>query len=63
MNGQYQETRGPGRQIPEERKQHIMVLLARMIHQRLTASRTNNPEGAARKGCEREGHLRAPLMR
>ena len=55
MNGHCQEIQGPGRPIPEERKQHIMTLLARMVHQRLTASRSARTEGTARKECERQG--------
>lgn len=33
MNGYCQEIRGPERLIPGERKQHIMMLLARLVHQ------------------------------
>lgn len=54
MNGQYQEIRGPERQIPEERKQYIIVLLVRMIHQRLTASSAATKESATRKELERQ---------
>jgi hypothetical protein len=54
MNGQYQEGRRPERQIPEERKQHIMTLLARMVHQRLTVSRSTRTEGATRPERERQ---------
>lgn len=63
MNGQCQEMRGSGKTIPEECKQHILVLLARLVHQRLTASRPEKLEGAVRKECERQGDVRAPLMR
>lgn len=55
MNGHCQESRGPERTIPEERKHHIMTLLARMIYQRLTASRSAQTEGAARKEREPSG--------
>lgn len=55
MNGHCQESRGPGRSIPEERKQHIMTLLGRMVHQRLTASRSTRTESAARTERERQG--------
>ncbi len=63
MNGHYQETRGPGRQIPEDRKQHIIVLLARMIHQRLATSSAENTESTARKELEHRMHLRDKRMR
>ncbi len=53
MNEQYQEIREPERRIPVERKQHIIVLLARMIHQRLAASSGKNKESATRKELER----------
>ena len=55
MTGHCQEIRGPGRPIPEERKQHILVLLARMVHQWLTASRSARTESAARTERERQG--------
>ena len=55
MNGQWQEIRSLGKTLPEDRKQHVMVLLTRMIHQRLTASRLKSTEGAARKKPERPG--------
>ena len=57
MNGQYQETPGSRKHIPEERKHHIMVLLARMIHQRLTAA-GNSKERTTRKGLEHSMNLR-----
>jgi hypothetical protein len=63
MNGPYQEIRGPGRQIPEDRKQHIIVLLVRMIHQRLSASGIENTESPARKELEHRRHLREERMR
>ncbi len=63
MNGQYQEIWGPGRQLPEEREHHIIVLLARMIHQRLAASDEEHKERAARKELERRMHLRDERMR
>jgi len=52
MNGQEQETRKTERHIPEDRRRHIVVLLARMIHQRLTASCPDSTEGASRKRRE-----------
>jgi hypothetical protein len=52
MNGQEQETRETERHIPEDRRRHIVVVLARMIHQRLTASRPDSTEGAPRKRRE-----------
>jgi hypothetical protein len=61
MNGHCQESREPGRPIPEERKQHIMVLLTRMVHQRLTANRSGRTEGAARKEREHQGKKQTPL--
>ncbi len=63
MNGQYQEIRGPWRQLSEERKQHMIVLLARMIHQRLAASGEEHKESAARKELEHRMHLRDERMR
>lgn len=63
MNGPCQEMRGPERQILEERKQRIIVLLARMVHQRLIASRPDSREGEARKAYEFQGPLRDPLRR
>ena len=54
MNGHCQESRGSKRTIPEERKHHIMMLLARMVHQRLTTSRSTRMEGAARTERERQ---------
>jgi hypothetical protein len=58
MNGHYQEILGAGGQISTDRKQHIIVLLTRMIHQRLIMSQTDNKESTARKGLERGMHLR-----
>ncbi len=57
MNGQYQETPEPRKAIPEERKHHIMLLLARMIQQRLTAT-SNSKENATGKGLEPRMTLR-----
>ncbi len=57
MNGQYQETPGARKPIPEERKQDIMVLLARMIQQRLTAT-DNSKETTTGKGLEPRMNLR-----
>ena len=61
MTGHCQEIRGPGRPIPEERKQHILVLLARMVHQWLTASRSARTESAARTERERQGDMKELL--
>jgi hypothetical protein len=63
MNGHDQETRGSERHIPKERQQHIMMLLARMIHQQVAASHPDSTEGAARKRREQTGHLRASRRR
>ncbi len=52
MNGYYQGKQGPGRQIPKDRKQHIIVLLARMIHQQLATNNAENKESTAKKELE-----------
>lgn len=57
MNGQYQETLEPRKAIPEERKHHIMVLLARIIQQRLTVP-SDSKENATGKGLEPRMTLR-----
>ena len=57
MNDHYQETLEPRKGIPEERKHHILVLLARIIQQRLTAS-SNTKENATGKGLEPRMTLR-----
>lgn len=56
MNGQCQEIRSLGTMLPEERKHHIMALLTRMIHQRLTTSHLKTTEDASKK--EHESHER-----
>ena len=63
MSGQYQEIQEPERPIPEERKRHVIVLLARMIHQRLAASGEEHKESTARKELESRMHLSAGRMR
>lgn len=60
MNGPCQEIQDSGKHIPEERKHHIMMLLARIVHQRLTASRPERMEGVAKKEHERQGAVRVP---
>lgn len=62
MNGHYQEILGAGGQIPEDRKQHILVLLTRIIYQRLIMSHPDNTESTAEKGLERGMHLRDDSM-
>jgi hypothetical protein len=57
MNDHDQETLAPRKGIPEERKHHIMVLLARIIQQRLTAP-SNSKENATGKGLEPRMTLR-----
>ena len=51
MNGQYQKTLAIRMSIPEDRKQHIIVLLGQMIDHSLTEA-GNREELPARKGLE-----------
>lgn len=57
MNNHDQETLGSREGIPKERKHHIMVLLARIIQQRLTVP-SNTKENATGKGLEPRMTLR-----
>lgn len=51
MNGHYQRIPETRWKIPENCKQHIIVLLAQMIDHRLS-DRLNNKEPATKKGRE-----------
>jgi len=62
MNGPCQEIRSPRPSMSEERRQEILTLLVQMIHRRLTASRIDSKESAAKKRLECPMHLRDALM-
>ncbi len=57
MNSQEQESRNVGTTIPEHQTHYIVVLLARMMRQNLTAT-TDNTEVPAKTGREPDERLR-----
>lgn len=57
MNSQEQESRSFGTTIPEQQTHQIVVLLARMMRQNLTAT-TLNMEGTAKTRREPDERLR-----
>lgn len=57
MNRPYQEIPGTGRSIPEEHKQHIIVVLGQMITHCLSATGTKG-KSQTKKGLEPSAMMR-----